>query len=122
MSFKRTDFGFEFKYDRTLGLSKSKELGYMYLITIRQEKFNIDNLCVLCKKCGNYMDHDFGRFWKCGTCGTEVNESEVYDELYLENESWLEKNCGEPEEIPECCLTCGGPYTDCKISCNIFDE
>ena len=27
-----------------------------------------------------------------------------------------------PESMPKHCLACGGPYPDCKASCNLYDD
>lgn len=26
------------------------------------------------------------------------------------------------DDIPECCIACGGPYPSCRNSCKIFDD
>lgn len=123
--FKQTDFGYQFKYSKKDEISKSKELSYVHLITIGKEKFNANNLTILCKSCGNYMNFvEDKNSWICPTCGLEVNEIEAYNKLDAENESWLDEHglndCSE--EIQECCQACGGPYPDCKISCKVFNK
>lgn len=59
---------------------------------------------------------------KCDECGTPM--------IYLGKNEWDEDewecpNCAdqaEEEDMPECCVACGGPYPDCISSCEMFDD
>ena len=52
------------------------------------------------------------RLVRCPQCGNDYcidNEDEIINDY-----------CNE--DIPECCVACGGPYPDCMTSCKIFDD
>ena len=43
-----------------------------------------------------------------------MKNNDDYEEYYDEEES--------EDDMPECCIACGGPYPDCMTSCKIFDD
>lgn len=64
-------------------------------------------------------------------------ECTCYDDIEeVDDDKFVCKQCGHKftiktaylldlpydPEIPSGCLACGGPYPDCKSSCNIFDD
>ena len=63
-----------------------------------------------------YCDADLSKYiaeddaWECGNCGKIIPDKEAYDAPSF-NE----------EDIPEACVTCGGPYPDCMDSCKLYD-
>lgn len=68
----------------------------------------------------DYCD-DFTMPPSCGCCGhtlyldeyaLEGDDNADYDEYYEDPD----------DDIPECCIACGGPYPSCRNSCKIFDD
>lgn len=80
----------------------------------REEYYKIT---VECPKCGGLMKYTGGLLgWECDKCGfeAEIDYNETNDEYYAVDHS--------DEDMPECCIVCGGAYPDCTTSCDIFDD
>ena len=73
-----------------------------------------------------------GDVFKCPTCDYYICDSDIEDgdgystlaSTYEDEEdNYPLPDDYEPEEdIPECCIACGGPYPQCTTSCKIFDD
>ena len=63
-----------------------------------------------CPNCGAEMRYNYiNSKYKCFSCGHEVDEYDIpFDD--------------EPDDMPYCCKSCGGPWPSCKTSCKIFDD
>lgn len=77
--------------------------------------FNPDDYIWKCDNCDSRLDFQAGFStdcgeWKCTKCGC-IN--------YIDEDNVIED---DEDDIPEGCEACGGPYPDCKYSCNLFDE
>lgn len=77
----------------------------------------------VCNKCGAVMDIKEPYDYICPGCGWEADGME-YEYDYGEEREWSPNMLDMlGEDIPpECCMACGGPYPDCKLSCKLFDE
>lgn len=78
-----------------------------------------------CPDCHKPINHKNG-YWECNICNYSVTDDEVeIGDGFPTLESTYENDYGyiyeEPDELPESCETCGGPYPDCKSSCKMFD-
>lgn len=64
-----------------------------------------------CPRCGSSMGYSYLRSeFKCPECG-----------FLMDQQDWdYDREDGEME-VPFGCVTCGGPYPDCKTSCKMFD-
>lgn len=111
--------GFKFDYNNRR-LSRSKVIFEEELKLVPMTKRNDDDvpLLVNCKPCGIYMDFVNGH-WVCPKCKLKVREMTIYNQLERENEKYLRSI---EMDMPECCVSCGGPYPDCTSSCQLFDE
>lgn len=67
-------------------------------------RFSIARLKFMCPNCGHtlYLDE----------YALEGDDNADYDEYYEDPD----------DDIPECCIDCGGPYPSCRNSCKIFDD
>ena len=52
------------------------------------------------------------RLVSCPNCGNEW--------LIDNRDEIINDSCDN--DIPECCIACGGPYPQCMTSCKIFDD
>lgn len=88
----------------------------------------MSNETYYCPKCGGKMKHIGGLLdWECSKCGAEgsLEYDEVNKEDYIKlADEEYENLYDSPNEdnMPECCIACGGPYPDCMTSCKIFDD
>ena len=81
----------------------------------------------ICNNCGAIMDRKEDPeggcdILVCPNCGEEVDEMDYeyeYDDEYDEYGDDFEDDSDIP---PKECLICGGPYPQCRISCNLFDD
>lgn len=120
--------GFVFTYGKR-HLSKSKVIFKDDVDRINPAKRNADEtpLFVECRACKELMDfkpgfHGFlDGWWVCPSCDVRVKERTIYIQLDRENNSYLE-SFDSDDDIPEGCEACGGPYPDCRESCNLFDD
>lgn len=74
------------------------------------------------------MKHDKSNF-KCPECGkplywfNEQHSDLVCEECGYSIDPWADDyQPPEPDNIPEGCAACGGPYPNCTSSCNLFDD
>lgn len=71
----------------------------------------------ICNDCGAIMFKtvaDGEEIFVCPDCeSVELVEDYEFTRSYDEVED---------DEIPEGCLTCGGPYPNCMISCELYDD
>ncbi len=79
---------------------------------------------VICNQCGAIMDRpDTADVYVCPGCGWQVDAMEYeYDDG--QEKEWAPGAFGSSDAVipPPGCLACGGPYPDCMISCNLFDD
>lgn len=82
--------------------------------------------CPTCKiKCKH---HRKDKYFECPTCGYTILDDEVFNgDGYSCLEATYEDDYGynyhdDILDIPEGCRACGGPYPNCTISCNLFDD
>lgn len=93
------------------------------------------NTNYVCSICGAEPKHVRGdRDWYCPNCdkyGIAEYDMEndqvriVYDlDYYIDDdeEDYDDVYDEDMDDIPECCLACGGPYPQCMSSCAIFDD
>lgn len=78
-----------------------------------------------CPDCHKPIIHK-NNFWECDICNYSITDEEVKNgEGFPTEESTYENDYGEiyndEIDIPEGCDACGGPYPDCKASCNMYD-
>lgn len=67
--------------------------------------------CPSCPECGETMGFSLSKQeFKCPKCG-----------YIMDVDDWDEDD-DDDDDIPFGCASCGGPYPDCKASCNMFDE
>lgn len=67
--------------------------------------------CPDCPKCGATMGYNFYiSEFKCPDCGYTMDE---YD--------WDRDEEEDPDRKPYGCRACGGPWPDCKTSCNLYN-
>lgn len=77
---------------------------------------DLDDCTWKCDECDSVLNDqpgfstDCGE-WECTKCGC-IN--------YIDEDNIIEED--EEDDVPEGCEACGGPYPDCKYSCNLFDE
>lgn len=70
-----------------------------------------------CYECGAKMEKADEEVLVCPACHHSVDiedydsEEEIYSYSSYEN-----------DDMPECCVACGGPYPNCMTSCKIFDD
>lgn len=75
-----------------------------------------------CPNCGAVMDFVVAPWdLECPDCDSiavyftdgsvELRSREDYEDIYEER-----------DDMPECCVACGGPYPNCTTSCKIFDN
>ncbi len=78
-------------------------------------------------------DSVFNGTWVCDRCYGPMDVSYESRNRYLVHcpncgQEWYIDGDGECinddnyDDIPECCVACGGPYPDCQSSCSIFDD
>lgn len=72
--------------------------------------------------------------FQCPTCDYYICDSDIedgegyptlastYEDRDEEDEYPLPDDYESEEDIPECCIACGGPYPQCTTSCKIFDD
>ena len=65
-----------------------------------------------CPCCGEFLHNKDGDII-CVGCGYE--DYEYYIRL-------ANRYKPKPEKVPVGCEACGGPYPDCKTSCNLFND
>lgn len=77
----------------------------------------------ICNRCGAVMDLNEQYNYICPGCGWEVDSME-YEYDYGEELEWSPNmlDMFDGDIPPECCIACGGPYPDCKLSCKLFDD
>lgn len=84
----------------------------------------------ICNSCGAVMELDLQADDKrtimvCPECGLKVDREDYeYDFGEDKEEEWapnITAMFGD-DILPEGCMTCGGPYPYCKLSCNLFDD
>lgn len=78
-----------------------------------------------CPDCHKPIVHK-KNFWECDICNYSIADEEIKNgEGFPTEESTYENDYGEiyndEMDIPEGCDACGGPYPDCKASCNMYD-
>ena len=78
-----------------------------------------------CPDCHESIIHK-NNFWECEICNYSITDEEVKNgEGFPTMESTYENDYGElyndDFDIPEGCEACGGPYPDCKTSCNMYE-
>lgn len=70
--------------------------------------------CPDCPECGTTMGYSYIKSeFKCPNCGY------LMDEMDWDYEC---EDTNDPNNPPFGCAACGGPYPDCKSSCNMFDD
>lgn len=76
-----------------------------------------------CDECHEYLNGQSGfdaycGYWTCSNCrnSNKIGKSEII----FDNHDYFSYDDYE-DEMPECCLACGGHYPNCKSSCKIFD-
>lgn len=67
-----------------------------------------------CPTCGNNLIYRLDGKYRCLSCDKLFNSDEVEFEEVKKKEYKGRKPAG--------CVACGGPYPDCRDSCNLFDE
>lgn len=78
---------------------------------------------IVCPECSDSLmnfeyDENDNCIYICPKCGYDI-EAENYD-YFFESELY---NNDEYEDEPDAgCQACGGPYTQCKTSCDRFDD
>lgn len=82
-----------------------------------------------CPECHIQMIRQDEGYWLCPECGNNVTDDDVElglgcstleEALQEEYERWYGNR--KPDEAPEGCSACGGPYPDCMSSCNLFAD
>lgn len=79
-----------------------------------------------CPDCHTVINHRNG-YWECDICNYSITDDEVdYGNGFPTLESTYENDYGDiygdiENDIPEGCEACGGPYPECKSSCNMYD-
>ena len=64
-----------------------------------------------CPVCGTEMGYSYYRSeFKCPSCGYTAGEYE------------LDFEDNDTEDIPYGCAACGGPWPDCIIGCDIYED
>lgn len=73
-----------------------------------------------CIECGNIMTKVDEEVLVCPICRHSVD----IEDYGCENEydDYYSSVSDESDTIPGGCSACGGPYPQCTISCNLFDE
>ena len=89
-----------------------------------------DDLALYCDDCGYHFSTMEERCPKCGTL--MFWENEWHDVLICpsckyEYKPWDDEDDEDTvdffyDDTPEGCAACGGPYPNCKDSCNLFDD
>ncbi len=79
-----------------------------------------------CPYCHIVIEHK-NNYWECDKCNYSITDEEINcGDGFPTIESTYENDYGDiygedEETIPEGCEACGGPYPDCKSSCNMFE-
>lgn len=75
-----------------------------------------------------------GDVFTCPTCDYYICDSDIedgegyptlastYEDRDEEDEYHLPDDYEPEEDMPECCIACGGPYPQCTTSCKLFDD
>ena len=95
----------------------------------RKKSFECD-----CPVCGAFFDVKLSPLedisTSCPQCGTDLSivldgipgsepEVELEDDNYIsEEDAWADP----VNNMPQCCVACGGPFPQCTTSCKIFDH
>lgn len=94
----------------------------------RKKRFECD-----CPVCGAFFNISLAPFddeyVTCSLCGTEVLVSlssvpgdepdvDIVDNEITEEDAWADP----VNNMPQCCVACGGPFPQCTTSCKIFDD
>ncbi len=90
------------------------------LLRYLNEGYAICNRCgTVMKRRANNAEYDL----ICPNCGWEADSME-YEYDFGEETEWSPTMLDMfGEDIPPmCCIACGGPYPECKLSCKVFDE
>ena len=68
--------------------------------------------CPDCPHCGVTMGYSYLKSeFKCPECGYTMDEGE-----------WDGNGEPDEDEKPYACVTCGGPWPDCRSACKLFDN
>lgn len=89
-----------------------------------------DKFCpdFICEKCGGYMLYNFDLgSAECMKCHRTfpMFYSALEDAWLIEFSDGSEDDSfymRDTNEMPECCIACGGPWPDCESSYKIFDD
>lgn len=57
---------------------------------------------------------------ECNGCGSSYKL--FWNDAEQDWDIEVEYSDKDTDEMPECCIACGGPYPDCMTSCKIFDD
>ena len=69
----------------------------------------------ICPKCGNRLILSETADYHCNICDEDFNWDDVIHEEYTPKKEYKGR-------VPSGCAACGGPYPDCRKSCDLYDE
>ena len=111
-------YGYLFNY-KNHKIQKSKPLNRAQMNIIGDDGSNSCGMFVKCDNCNSFMIFELDHY-ECPICKTKVREMTAFNQLERENNQFM--NSFEIDDIPKGCQACGGPYPNCTISCNLFDD
>lgn len=90
----------------------------------REEYYKIE---VPCPKCSGTMRYTGGLLgWECDKCDfeSEIEFDSINNTYYAVDSDEMSEDdiLNNPDDMPECCISCSGAYPDCVKSCDIFDD
>lgn len=76
-----------------------------------------------CPRCGTPMKFNFAtRIFKCFSCRYTADEEGGEELAFADDDEYNDIYKRGQTSIPDCCISCGGPWPKCMSSCEMFDD